>query len=305
MVGWRGRVVVADGEEGEEEINPYKTLDLPQTATPDQIKSAYRKAALKNHPDKAPSPAEQPAYKEKFQQIAFAYAILSDPIRRKRYDQTGSTSESIVDSQDFNWSDFYAEQFRDVVSEESIEAFRVKYKGSQEEKDDLLAAYQEFEGDMDAVYETVMLSDVVEDDERFRGIIDEGIEEGLVEKYDKYTKEGKKTKRNRVKNAKKEAEEAEELAKELGVHEKLKKGGKGKGKGGEDALAALIRGNQAKRGDMFDHLVEKYGGGGKEKKTKKGGKRKTEEEEPDIDDEEFERLQREMMKKKATKKRKA
>ncbi|KAK3995858.1 DnaJ domain-containing protein [Cladorrhinum sp. PSN332] len=279
-------------------IDPYEVLSLERTATADQVKSAYRKAALKNHPDKAPA-GEQNAFKEKFQQIAFAYAILSDPTRRKRYDQTGSTSESVVDSEGFSWTDFYAEQFRDAISEESIEAFRKKYKGSDEERDDLLAAYEEFEGDMDAVYESVMLSDVAEDDERFRAIIDRAIKEGEVEKYNKYAKEGKKTKEARVKNARKEAKEAEELAKELGVHEKLK-GKKGGKKGGEDALAALIRGNQAKRVDMFDHLAEKYGA---KEKTPKKGKRKAAGE-PDIDDEAFEKLQKEMLKK-APKKRKA
>ncbi len=44
-----------------------------------------------------------------------------------------------------------------------------------------MAAYEEFEGDMDMVYESVMLSDVIEDDERFRGIIDQAIEGGEVE----------------------------------------------------------------------------------------------------------------------------
>ncbi len=104
-----------------------------------------------------------------------------------------------------------------------------------------------------------------------------------------------------MKNARKEAKEAEELAKELGVDKKLK-GGK-KGGGGEDALAALIRGNQVKRAGMFDALAEKYGA--KEKSGKGGKKRKVVEEEPEIDDEEFERVQREMMKKAAAKKRKA
>lgn len=54
--------------------------------------------------------------------------------------------------------------------------FCEKYKGSEEEKEDLLVVYEEFEGDMDGVYESVMLSDVIEDEERFRKIIDEVIE---------------------------------------------------------------------------------------------------------------------------------
>src|SRR5690348_5763111 len=156
-------------------IDPYEVLSLERTASPDEVKSAYRKAALKTHPDKAPEDKKDEA-KEKFQQVAFAYAVLSDPARRKRYDETGSTSEAVVDSEGFSWSDFYREQFRDAISEEAIKKFAAEYKGSEEEKDDILAAYEEFEGDLDAVYESVMLSNVLEDDARFRKIIDAAIE---------------------------------------------------------------------------------------------------------------------------------
>lgn len=147
---------------------------------------------------------------------------------------------------------------------------------------------------MDGVYESVMLSDVLEDDERFRAWIDEAIEKGEVEAYPAYTKETKKKRAARVKAAKGEAREAEELAKELGVYDKLKgkgaKGGKGKkDNGGEDALAALILARQQSRGNMFDKLAEKYGA----KPKTKGVKRKAEEdlEPPEIDEEEFQRIQ--------------
>ncbi|KAK4180262.1 hypothetical protein QBC36DRAFT_343051 [Triangularia setosa] len=282
-------------------IDPYEVLSLERDAAPDQIKSAYRKHALKYHPDKA-TPENQTSAKEKFQEIAFAYAILSDPVRRKRYDETGSTSEAVVDSEGFSWTEFYAAQYQDAISEEAIEAFRKKYKGSEEEKEDLLTVFEEFEGDMDAVYENVMLSDVMEDDERFRKIIDEAIEQGEVEGYKKYIKETKKSRQQRQKNAKKEEKEADELAKELGVYDKLRGNGKGK-KGGkkEDdqaGLAALIQRNQKNRANMFDQLAEKYGA----KPEKKGGKRRAVEE-PDIDEEAFQKLQVDMMKK--AKKRKA
>lgn len=142
---------------------------------------------------------------------------------------------------------------------------------------------------MDAVYETVMLSNVLEDDERFRRIIDEAIESGDVKAFKAYTKETAKSKQARVKAAQGEAREAEDYAKELGVHEKLfgdKKGAKGKGKSkskdsSEDALAALISSRQKDRGeDFFDHLAEKYGAGSA-KKSAKGKKKKVVEEEPD------------------------
>jgi DnaJ family protein C protein 9 len=209
----------------------------------------------------------------KFQSIAFAYAVLSDPTRRKRYDETGSTSESIVDSEGFSWTDFYREQFRDSVSEDAIKKFAEKYKKSNEEKDDLLAAYEEYEGDMDQIYATVMLSNVLEDDARFRETIDAAIEAGDVESFSAYTEETAKARKARLRAAKAEAQEAEEYAKELGVHDKLFGKKKGK-KEGEADLAALIRRKQEDRGTSFlDHLAEKYGaasGKGKASKKRKG-----------------------------------
>ncbi|KAJ3956085.1 hypothetical protein N0V92_007379 [Colletotrichum tropicale] len=262
-------------------IDPYETLGLDREATADQVKSAYRKAALKNHPDKVPDDQRDEA-KEKFQSIAFAYAILSDPARRKRYDTTGSTSESIIDSEGFNWSDYYREQFRDAISADAIEKFAKKYKGSDEEKDDVLIAYEQAKGDMDKIYETVMLSNVLEDDERFRKIIDEAIAAEDVTAYKRYTKESKLSKAARIKAAKGEADEAEEYAKELGVHDKLfgDKKGKGKKKGkdsGENDLAALIKSNQSKRAGFLDDLAAKYGA---TSQPKKGKKRAAVEEEP-------------------------
>ncbi|CAG7554927.1 unnamed protein product [Fusarium equiseti] len=262
-------------------IDPYEVLSLERTATGDQIKQAYRKAALKNHPDKVPQDQKESAH-EKFQAIAFAYAILSDPARRKRYDETGSTSESIVDSEGFNWSEYYREQFKESVSGDAIDKFAKKYKGSDEENGDVLDAYEDCEGDMDALYERVILSDVLEDDDRFRDIINRAIKSKKVPSFPAYTKETKKKREGRMKKAREEATEAEDYAKELGVHDKLfgdKKGKKkGKGKGSsEDDLAALIQKRQQDRSESFlDHLAEKYGA--KESKGKKGKKRPVEDE---------------------------
>ncbi|AEO58879.1 hypothetical protein MYCTH_2306585 [Thermothelomyces thermophilus ATCC 42464] len=277
-------------------IDPYEVLGVERTASPDEIKSAYRKKALRTHPDKAPDGKKEEA-KEKFQQVAFAYAVLSDPARRKRYDETGSTSEAVVDSEGFSWSDFYREQYRDAVSEEAIEKFAAQYKGSEEEKDDVLAAYEEFEGDMDGVYESVMLSSVLEDDARFREIIDAAIESGRVPRFDAYVRESKKSRQARVKAAKKEAQEADELAKELGVYDKLRGGGNKKGKkDSEAALAALIQRNQASRASALDKLAEKYGAVSKAGKGKKRGAKDLEE--PDISEEQFQAIQAGLMKKK-------
>ena len=280
-------------------IDPYEVLGLERTASPDQIKSAYRKTALKTHPDKVAEDKKDEA-NAKFQQVAFAYAVLSDPTRRKRYDETGSTSEAVVDSDGFSWSDYYREQYRDAISEDAIKQFAAKYKGSDEEKDDILAVYEEFEGDMDKVYETVMLSDVLEDDTRFREIIDEAIADEEVPSFKAYSKETKKSKQARFRAAKMEAREADDLAKELGVYDKLRGGGKKSAKDSEAGLAALIQRNQSSRMSALDKLAEKYGAVPKAGKASKGGKKRSakELEEPDISEEQFQALQANMKKKK-------
>jgi len=61
----------------------YETLGVSKSASADEIKKAYRKLALKHHPDKG---GEQ----EKFKEINEAYQTLSDPQKRAQYDQFGS-----------------------------------------------------------------------------------------------------------------------------------------------------------------------------------------------------------------------
>ncbi|KAL9178723.1 hypothetical protein ACHAXT_003854 [Thalassiosira profunda] len=69
----------------------YKTLGIPRTATPADIKKAYRKAALKNHPDKVPE-AQRESAEKKFKEVAKAYEWLGDEDKRKLYDRYGERS---------------------------------------------------------------------------------------------------------------------------------------------------------------------------------------------------------------------
>ncbi|HXG91361.1 MAG TPA: J domain-containing protein [Blastocatellia bacterium] len=64
----------------------YETLGIKREATEDQIRQAYRKLARKYHPDV--NPGDKSA-EEKFKEINEAYEVLSDPEKRKRYDQLG------------------------------------------------------------------------------------------------------------------------------------------------------------------------------------------------------------------------
>jgi curved DNA-binding protein len=67
-------------------IDYYKILGVGKTATQDEIRSAYRKLARKHHPDLNPNDKEA---NKKFQQINEANEVLSDPDKRKKYDQYG------------------------------------------------------------------------------------------------------------------------------------------------------------------------------------------------------------------------
>src|SRR5574344_2378995 len=66
----------------------YETLGVEKTASQDEIKSAFRKLAKKYHPDIN----KEPGAEEKFKEIGEAYAVLSDPDKRKKYDQFGSAA---------------------------------------------------------------------------------------------------------------------------------------------------------------------------------------------------------------------
>ncbi|PSN60373.1 dnaJ chaperone-like protein [Corynespora cassiicola Philippines] len=71
----------------------YKVLEVDSKATPQQIRDAYKKAALKHHPDRVPADSpERPAKTKRFQAINDAYYTLSDPTRRRDYDSTRSYS---------------------------------------------------------------------------------------------------------------------------------------------------------------------------------------------------------------------
>ncbi len=89
------------------ELDYYQLLGVGRDATADEIKKAYRKLALKYHPDKAKG--DKKVAEEKFKQISEAYAVLSNPDKRKEYDQFGSqvfrqkfSQEDIFKGADFN-----------------------------------------------------------------------------------------------------------------------------------------------------------------------------------------------------------
>ncbi|GAA5920188.1 hypothetical protein JCM1841_006638 [Sporobolomyces salmonicolor] len=285
----------------------YSVLDVPPTATAEDLKKAYRRLSLLYHPDKLASLASSSSFSSssssssasdlaaatlRFQQIGFAYSVLKDAARRERYDATGSTAEGSGDGAktEAEWRDYFRELWTGEVSAASLDAFAKRYQGSDEEASDVLAAYRSSAGDLDVILSTVMCSTVADED-RFVALIDAAISSGALEATRTWKRHRKdaQAKERRKRKAEKEAREAEKLARELGVHEKLfgdatgkgKGKGQGKGKGKENpdddeaALKALIQGNQAKRmSSLMNSLEAKYGGGPSSKKNQ-GRKRRS------------------------------
>ncbi len=100
----------------------YEVLGVSRTATEVEIKKAYRKIALEYHPDRNPDNKEA---EEKFKEAAEAYSVLSDPEKRRRYDQfghAGARGAGGFSGQGMNMEDIFS-NFGDVFSEFGFESF--------------------------------------------------------------------------------------------------------------------------------------------------------------------------------------
>jgi molecular chaperone DnaJ len=87
----------------------YEVLGVSKTASPEEIKKAYRQQAIKYHPDKNPGNAEA---ENKFKEVATAYEVLGDPEKRQQYDQYGHAGPRRPN--DFHPSDFFNDIFSDL-----------------------------------------------------------------------------------------------------------------------------------------------------------------------------------------------
>ncbi|KIX84629.1 DnaJ C-terminal domain-containing protein [Thermus filiformis] len=88
----------------------YAILGVPRTATQEEIKRAYKKLARQYHPDVNKSPDAE----ERFKEINEAYAVLSDPEKRRVYDQYGTTqAPPPPPPEGWDFSEFEVEDFSD------------------------------------------------------------------------------------------------------------------------------------------------------------------------------------------------
>lgn len=264
-------------------IDPYKVLGVEISASPVEIKRAYKRLSLQHHPDKVQQKGGEVDVLI-FPQIQFAYSVLSDAQRRQRYDTTGSLGHAGDEDADrFDWNDYF-QNMTEKITLEMIDEDRIKYRGSTEERDDILHNFAYYEGDFLRLFEVVPHLEFDEAQEaRTFQIIEEGIASGAVvldkitaKTWEKYKKSRKTKVKQQLKKMAKEAQQADALAKKLGL--KLATN--------ENDLRAMIRRKTAKGLDtLISSLEAKYSG-------KSGRKR-------DVpDDEEFERIQEKLSRKK-------
>ncbi len=119
----------------------YKILGVERKASKEDIKRAYRKLAMKEHPDR--NPGDNKA-EERFKEINEAYQVLSDPEKRARYDQLGESysqwQQGGAPTGGFNWEDWFTTSqsgnvrvkvgsFEDILGGDFSEFFRRIFGG--------------------------------------------------------------------------------------------------------------------------------------------------------------------------------
>ncbi|XP_061546128.1 dnaJ homolog subfamily C member 9 [Phyllopteryx taeniolatus] len=230
----------------------YEVLGINKEANEAEIRRSYYKVSLKVHPDRAP---DDPLATEKFQVLGKLYAVLSDKEQRAVYDEQGVVDEeSDVLSQDRCWEDYWRLLFPKITVQDILD-FEKQYKGSDEERKDLLQLYTQHQGDMDAILASALCSSQ-DDEPRLGDIIRAAIKSGDVEEFPAFAQESDKKKRARRKRADRERQEAEEMQKEMGFGQE------------DDSLMMMIKQRHASREQNFNSFLS----GLEAKYSKKGGK---------------------------------
>lgn len=262
------------------DIDPYLILGVPVTATPLEIKRAYKKLSLQYHPDKLQQTKAE-VDPEVFTKVQFSYSILSDLIKRLRYDNTGSLEVGEMDEEGFDWQEYFA-SINNKITIDMIEEDKKKYQGSAEEEQDIINNFIYYEGDFIKLFETIPHLEFNEASEsRVFEIIDKvvnDLDKSTVKSWDKYKKSRKTKVKSMLKKLAREAKEAEKLEKTIKGKENLSLMGD---------LQSMIQKRQTNRlGNLISSIELKYGG-------KRGSKRASSNR--DIDDDEFDQIQKRLV----------
>jgi hypothetical protein len=98
----------------------YQLLNIPQSASQDDVRQAYKKESLRTHPDRLAnaSPADKQRATERFQAVADAYYVLSDLKRRKEYDALYAAQSSSNKTNDPTSSSSFFSQFTGMFGDQ-------------------------------------------------------------------------------------------------------------------------------------------------------------------------------------------
>ena len=103
----------------------YEVLGVERTASPDEVKRAYRKLAMQFHPDRVPA-GEKAGAEEKFKEVSEAYEVLADDEKRALYDRYGhaGVEQQVWGGQGFDWSRFtHADDLEDIFGADMFRDF--------------------------------------------------------------------------------------------------------------------------------------------------------------------------------------
>ena len=212
-----------------------------------------------HHPDKNGDP-------EVFKALAIVHSILSDEEKRKLFDDTGD----IDDDGEFNrnedhWYDYFRTLFPKVTVE-AIQKFSDQYIGSEEERRDVMKAYNEYDGFVPHIMEVVLLA---EDEHRICSIIDDLIDAKRLSLTPAYSDYRSKMKRKVVNQKPKKKLKSSKHEADLGT------------------LEAMIKSNTSSRekreASLFSNILQKYDNSSKSKVV------------DDIPDDEFLKFQQNML----------
>eukprot|EP00808_Paulinella_micropora_P022629 g27297.t1 len=273
----------------------YDLLGVKPYATEKELRTAFRKKALKYHPDHN----ESETATDEFRTLCEVHQVLSDPQRRKIYDETGEAEEA--DPQESQDSYEYWRNVFPKITKQDIDEYRKKYIGSAEEVEDIIEAVQKSKGDMAITMAHIPFASSSEVP-RLLGKIKELFQSGqLPKKYHKTYKETKGAVQATMECEEAgEAKEAEEAAKEI-------LGEEAQTLDSEAGLRAIIARRQETRNKDLDsytsYLEAKYAKKAKKQNAKyaKKAKKQNAQDGPLPSEEEFQNIQRSFSGKKNTK----
>lgn len=240
----------------------YALLGVPRKATKEEIARAYRRQALKYHPDRNPDGEEM------FKQLAMANEILCNDERREIYNVTGVVSDAQGPNVEEDDDSPEAKQRRYAEFSVELDKFYDTYCGSEEEKADLISAFNATKGNFCTMIRGhLIFRNETDEIKRLYKLTLELLEDGLIDATPHSTKTLTPPMLKKLERTMEEERKAANAERDvIGLSDSKKPSTQN----GEGALATLIlnRQMQAAKWDCFaDSLMEKYA---TKKATKKG-----------------------------------